>query len=90
MDTIAKGWILYRETAGFVKQEIYEVERLMETVEGIDVERRLGPSDYPRGSIKDRIFSLASICSSSTDQSPASCMLSPSSPSCPNWYRSVL
>ena len=31
MGTIAKGWILYRETAGFVKQEIYEVERLMET-----------------------------------------------------------
>lgn len=31
MDTIAKGWIIYRKTAGFVKQEIYEVERLMET-----------------------------------------------------------
>jgi gamma-F420-2:alpha-L-glutamate ligase len=31
MDTVAKGWIIYRETAGFVKQEIYEVERPMET-----------------------------------------------------------
>jgi gamma-F420-2:alpha-L-glutamate ligase len=34
MKTIARGWILYRETAGFVKQEIYEVERLMETAAG--------------------------------------------------------
>jgi gamma-F420-2:alpha-L-glutamate ligase len=31
VDKIARGWILYRETAGFVKQETYEVERLMET-----------------------------------------------------------
>jgi gamma-F420-2:alpha-L-glutamate ligase len=30
-DRIARGWILYRQTAGFMKQETYEVERLMES-----------------------------------------------------------
>ena len=44
--------------AELLERATSEFERLMETVEGIDVERRLGPSDYPRGSIKDMLAHL--------------------------------
>ena len=35
-----------------------DFERLIEAVEEVDPERRLGPSDYPRGSIKDMLAHL--------------------------------
>ena len=44
--------------AELLERATSEFEALMDAVEGIDAEHRLGPSGYPRGSVKDMLAHL--------------------------------
>ena len=44
--------------AELLERATNEFEALMEAAEGVEPERRLGPSDYPRGSVKDMLAHL--------------------------------